>query len=74
VAVPKRRHSKERKRKRRTHDALAVPNLPKSQKARAASSRSGRFFCSNCNQPKTPHAVCPNCGYYRGRPVIEVER
>jgi large subunit ribosomal protein L32 len=74
VAVPKRRTSKERKRRRRTHDALAVPNLPKTTRTRAEGSRSKRFFCANCNQPKTPHAVCPNCGYYRGRPFVEVER
>jgi large subunit ribosomal protein L32 len=74
VAVPKRRTSKARKRKRRTHQGLAEPNIPKSQKTRAAGSRSKRFFCQNCNQPKTPHAVCPNCGHYRGRSLIEVER
>jgi len=74
VAVPKRRTSKTQKRKRRTHYVLDAPNVPKSQKVRAEGARSTRFFCSNCNQPKEPHAVCPNCGYYRGRPMIEVER
>jgi large subunit ribosomal protein L32 len=74
VAVPKRRTSKARKRKRRTHDSLAVPNVAGSQRMRPEASRSRRFYCSNCNQPKAPHAVCPNCGYYRGKPLIEVER
>ena len=74
MAVPKRKTSKERKRKRRSHDALAVPNLPKATKMRAEGSRSKRFFCSNCNRPKAPHAICSNCGYYRGRPLVEVER
>jgi len=74
VAVPKRKHSKGRRDRRRTHDVLVMPNLPKSQKTRAEGSRSRRFFCSNCNQPKPPHRACPNCGYYRGRAVIEVER
>lgn len=74
MAVPKRKHSKARKRKNRTHYKLALPNLPKGGKTRAAGSRSQKFFCSNCNQPKPPHAVCPNCGYYRGVPLVEVER
>ena len=74
MAVPKRKTSKERKRKRRSHDALAVPNLPKATKTRAEGSRSKRFFCSNCNRPKAPHAICSICGYYRGRPLVEVER
>ena len=74
MAVPKRKTSKERKRKRRTHYKLVSPNIPNSQKARAEGSRSQKFFCSNCNQPKAPHAICPNCGYYRGQPLVEVER
>jgi len=74
MPVPKRKTSKARKRKRRTHGGAAEPNVPHSQKVRAPGSRSNRFFCSNCNQPKAPHAVCPNCGYYRGRAMIEVER
>ena len=74
MAVPKRRTSKERKRRRRTHDSLPVPNVPDSNKTRPVSSRSGKFFCTHCNQPKTPHAVCPNCGYYRGQPIVEVQR
>jgi large subunit ribosomal protein L32 len=29
--------------------------------------------CPQCRQPKLPHRVCGNCGYYAGREVIEVE-
>jgi large subunit ribosomal protein L32 len=29
--------------------------------------------CPQCHQPKLPHRVCANCGYYGGRQVIEVE-
>lgn len=29
--------------------------------------------CPQCHQPKLPHRVCGNCGYYRGRQAIEVE-
>jgi len=55
---PKRRHSKSRGRKRRAHDALP---------------RVTTTACPNCQQPKLPHRVCPKCGYYGGRQVIEVE-
>ncbi len=53
---PKRRHSKARRDKRRAHDALPVP----------ANSR-----CPNCQEFKLPHRVCPQCGYYKGREVIQ---
>ena len=26
--------------------------------------------CSNCHQKKQPHRVCPNCGFYDGRNVM----
>jgi large subunit ribosomal protein L32 len=58
MAVPKKRTSKQRKRKRRTHykaDSVAVQS------------------CAKCGDPKRPHHVCPSCGYYRGEAVIEVE-
>ena len=55
---PKRRHSKARKNKRRTHDFITPPPLGE---------------CPNCHEPKPPHRVCPHCGYYRGRPVVAVE-
>jgi large subunit ribosomal protein L32 len=29
--------------------------------------------CPQCHQPKLPHRVCGNCGYYAGREVLEVE-
>ena len=29
--------------------------------------------CPQCHNPKAPHEVCPNCGYYNGREVIAVE-
>jgi large subunit ribosomal protein L32 len=58
MAVPKRRISKTRRDKRRSHDALrtASPAL-----------------CSHCKQPKVAHRVCHNCGYYAGVEVIEPE-
>ena len=26
--------------------------------------------CPQCSSTKMPHRACPNCGYYRGRPVL----
>ena len=58
MAVPKRRTSKQRKRKRSTHfKAEGVTVSP----------------CPKCGDPKVPHRVCPSCGHYRGKPVLEVE-
>jgi len=53
---PKRRHSKSRSRKRRTHDALK---------------RTSVVSCSQCGSMRLPHRVCPSCGFYDGRVVIE---
>lgn len=58
MAVPKRKTSKSRRDSRRAHHKLAVPNTAE---------------CPQCHQPKLPHHACPNCGYYRGRPAIEVD-
>jgi len=55
---PKRRHSKTRTAKRRTHDALTA---------------AGTGVCPQCREPKLPHVVCKNCGHYRGRQVRAVE-
>jgi len=58
MAVPKRRTSKARKRKRRSHLALAQPALS---------------VCQQCKQKKEPHKVCPHCGYYNEKKILEVE-
>ncbi|MBE3087770.1 MAG: 50S ribosomal protein L32 [Chloroflexi bacterium] len=55
---PKRRHSKARTARRRTHDALKPIGMGE---------------CPQCHEPKLPHLVCPHCGFYRGRQVREVE-
>ena len=28
-------------------------------------------FCPRCRSAKLPHAACPECGYYRGRLVVD---
>lgn len=55
MAVPKRKTSKSRKRKRRAHHALSVPPLAK---------------CSRCGATIKPHTVCISCGHYRGTEVF----
>lgn len=56
MANPKRRHSHSRKGKRRAHDALSIPSLS---------------LCDNCGTPKLPHRACPECGFYKGRQIVE---
>ncbi len=55
MANPKHRHSKQRKRKRRTHYKIEAPNVG---------------TCSNCGAPKLLHHICDACGFYRGRLII----
>lgn len=54
-AVPKRRISKSRRNRRRSHDALAKVHL---------------VACPECGVMRRPHRVCPNCGTYRGRQIL----
>ncbi len=58
MANPKRRHSKQRKRKRRSHDFLTAVSSVE---------------CKQCREFKLPHRVCPSCGYYDGKEVVVVE-
>lgn len=32
---------------------------------------SSTFKCEHCQEPKLPHRMCGNCGYYRGRQVVD---
>ncbi|MFQ5888740.1 MAG: 50S ribosomal protein L32 [Gemmatimonadota bacterium] len=58
MAVPKRKTSKQRKRKRRTHQRSAIP---------------AHQACPRCGDPRRPHRVCPSCGYYGEREVVHTE-
>ena len=51
------RHTRAHTGNRRSHHALT-----------------GKVFsvCTNCQKPKETHVVCKNCGYYRGRKVLDV--
>ena len=55
---PKRKHSKSRTGNRRAHDFLTAPSVS---------------LCPQCGAPRQSHRVCPKCGFYRGRAVIEVK-
>ncbi len=57
MAVPKQRKTKSRRDQRRMHIFLDKPNLTP---------------CPHCGKMKFPHRVCKNCGYYKGREVIDV--
>jgi len=55
MAVPKRKTSRSKSRMRRSHDHLKVQNLS---------------VCPECSEPKMPHRVCLNCGYYGKSQVL----
>jgi large subunit ribosomal protein L32 len=57
--LPKRKLSKGRRDRRRAHDALQAANLT---------------TCPNCGSMSLPHTVCSNCGFYKGREVIEIKK
>lgn len=58
MALPKRRHSRSRTRKRRSHDALSPASIS---------------ACPKCGEPKLSHRLCAGCGTYKGRTVIKLD-
>ncbi len=58
VAVPKKKHSKSRRNRRRSQWKAKAPNLG---------------ACPSCQELKLSHRVCPSCGYYDGRRAKAVE-
>ena len=58
MAVPKRKTSKAKRDKRRSHDHLSNPP---------------RSTCPQCGAPKTPHRVCGNCGTYKGEAILDLD-
>lgn len=60
MVVPAKRLSRSRSRKRRFQKAiLKLPQLVK---------------CKNCNELTLPHRVCINCGFYKGRKYLEINK
>ncbi|MGV8073413.1 MAG: 50S ribosomal protein L32 [Syntrophobacteraceae bacterium] len=58
MGVPKRKTSKARRDKRRAHNQLSAASLSR---------------CPQCAEMRLPHRVCPNCGFYHDRLVLESE-
>jgi large subunit ribosomal protein L32 len=57
MAVPKKRHTKSRRNKRRGNIFLDKPTF---------------VSCNKCGKDSLPHRVCPSCGFYKNREVIDV--
>jgi len=57
MAEPKKKLTNTRSGNRRSHRHLIVSNPSK---------------CSHCGAPAVSHRVCPVCGYYRGKKIINV--
>ena len=51
------RHTRSHTANRRSHHALKAPNIA---------------LCSNCGVAHRPHHMCLNCGFYKGRVVIDL--
>ncbi len=58
MPLPKRQHSRQRGKKRRTHWKVKLLSLS---------------VCQQCKKSVIPHRVCPYCGYYKGKPVVEIK-
>ncbi|MBN1434858.1 50S ribosomal protein L32 [Candidatus Fermentibacterales bacterium] len=58
MPVPKRRHSRTRRDKRRATWTLEAKDVSP---------------CPQCGEPRLPHRVCRHCGFYADRQVIEPE-
>ena len=57
MAVPKQKQSKGRTKRRRAHQALASVKTVR---------------CSHCKQEMQQHKVCPSCGYYKEKEIVNV--
>ena len=57
MAVPKSRHTKSKKNRRRAHIFLKSPVLTN---------------CPKCRKPILPHTACRYCGFYGGKEIINV--
>ncbi len=58
MPLPKKQHSRGRGRRRRTHWKIKL---------------AGFGPCPQCRQPIMSHRVCPFCGFYKGKQVVELK-
>lgn len=56
MAVPRNRHSTARKNSKRAHHAKTPVQTA---------------LCTNCGAQRKPHMICPSCGMYRGRVIVQ---
>ncbi len=58
MANPTHRHTRSRRDKRRANWKIdSPPNI---------------IVCPECSEPAISHRVCPSCGIYRGKKIIEI--
>jgi len=57
MAIPRSKHTKGRRNMGRLHRYLKSPVLT---------------ICTKCGKEVLPHNVCQNCGFYKGREMINV--
>ncbi len=57
MAVPKQKKTRSKRDMRRAHYKPAVATI---------------VDCPQCHEKKLPHRVCPSCGYYKGKQVLEI--
>lgn len=58
MPVPKRKTARTKRNMRRSHHALTASALG---------------VCQNCGEKTQPHHVCPHCGYYSTRTVVNID-
>lgn len=58
MPVPKRKTGKTKRNMRRSHHAMTAPGLT---------------GCQNCGERVPTHRVCPKCGYYGSRTILNTE-
>ncbi|MBT8208795.1 MAG: 50S ribosomal protein L32 [Acidimicrobiia bacterium] len=56
MAVPKKKMSRSRTRRRQAQWKVSAPRTAP---------------CPQCNAARLPHHACPQCGTYRGREVVD---
>jgi len=56
MGLPSKKRSKQQKRERRSHIKLVAASFTP---------------CPKCKKPARPHRICPNCGYYKGRDILQ---
>ena len=56
--LPKRKVSRSRRNRRRSHDALTLNHLVE---------------CDTCGEYHVSHHVCPKCGAYGGETIMDVD-